>query len=50
MVIVNLADWPCFFIRTAVGLGIGGVVGLTISGAVLIRMDITIGFFELSLW
>ena len=35
---------------SAVGLGIGGVMGLAISRAVLTEVDIGVGFSELSLW
>ena len=41
IVMVNLADQPCFFIKT--------VVGLAIDGAVSMGIDITIGFSGLFL-
>ena len=50
VVVVDLAGWQRFFVGATVGLGIGGVVGLAIDGAVLIRTDVAIGFFVLSLW
>ena len=52
VVVVNLTGRPCFcFIEMfAVGLGIGGVVGLAIDKIVLTRANITVGIFGLSLW
>ena len=46
---VDLAGWLYFFVRAAVGLDIGGMVGLAIGGAVLTEIDITINFSGLSL-
>ena len=47
--VVDLADWPYFFIGAIVGLAIGGAVGLAINGAILTGADIAVGFFRLSL-
>ena len=49
IVVVDLAGQPHFFIRAAVSLDINGVVSLAIIRAVLIRTNIAIGFFGLSL-
>ena len=46
---MDLANWPRFFIGAVMGLGISGTVDLAIGGAVLTGMDVTIGFFGLSL-
>ena len=50
VVIVDLESWPRFFVKAVVGLGIGRAVDLAIDGAVLMEMDITVGFFRLFLW
>ena len=46
---IDLASQPRFFVKAVVGLVIGRAVGLAIGGAILIRMDIAVGFFELFL-
>ena len=50
VVMIDLADWPHFFIGGVVGFAIGGAVGLAIDGAISMEIDIAVGFFELSLW
>ena len=47
--VVNLEGQPRFFVGAAMGLAIGGVVGLAIDSAVLTEMDIAISFSRLSL-
>ena len=47
---MDLADRPRFFVRTVMGLNISRAVGLAIGRAILTGIDITIGFFGLSLW
>ena len=46
---VVLAGQPRFFVKAAVGLGIGGAVGLAINRAILTGTDIAISFSGLSL-
>ena len=46
---MDLADQPHFFVGAAMGLGIGGVVGPAIDGAVSIGIDVVAGSFGLSL-
>ena len=46
---INLANRPHFFIRAAMGLGIGRAVGLAIGGAVLTGTDVAVGFSGLVL-
>ena len=46
---MDLADWPHFFVKAIVGLGIDKVVGLAISEAILIGINIVIDFSRLSL-
>ena len=50
VVVVDLTDWPRFYIRAAIGLGIDKVVGLAIGGTISTGTDIAVGFFGLSLW
>ena len=49
--IVGLVSQLYFFIKATIGLTINldGTVGLAINRAILMRIDISIGFFELSL-
>ena len=47
---VDLADWPRFFVEATIGLAISKAVGLAIGGAVLPGTNVAVGFFELSLW
>ena len=49
IVVINLIGRPRFFVRAAVGQGIGKAIGLAIDGAVLTEMEVVVGFFELSL-
>ena len=49
VIVVDLAGQPPFFIRAAIDLDISEVVGLVINGAILIKMDVIIGFIKLSL-
>ena len=50
---IDLADWPRFFIGAImsliIGLAIGKMVGLAIDRAILTETDVTIGIFELFL-
>ena len=48
--VVVLASRLRFFVGAAVGLTIGGVVGLANGGAILTKTDIAVGFSGLSLW
>ena len=45
-----LASQPRFFVRTAVGLAINGMMGLAIGEAILTGTNVAIGFFGLFLW
>ena len=47
---VDLISQSCFFVRVAIGLGIGEMVDLTIGGAISIGTDIAVSFSGLSLW
>ena len=47
---INLAGQLHFFIRAAIDLDIGRIMGFVIDRAILTKIDITIGFFELFLW
>ena len=49
VVVVDLASQSHFFIEAAMGLGIGRVIGLVISRAILIGTDIIVGFSRLSM-
>ena len=66
MLVVDLADWPRFFVRAAMGsagwpcfrfigisimgVDLGGVDSLAIGEAVSTGVDVAIGFSGLSLW
>ena len=47
---MNLIGWPRFFIGVVMGFVIGGTADLAIGGAVLIEINIAVGFFGLFLW
>ena len=49
VVMMDLANWPRFFVRAAVGLAIDRAVGLAIGEAVLTKIDVAVGFSGLSL-
>ena len=48
--VVDLVSQLHFFIRAAMGLGIGKTVGLSIGRAILMETDVAVGFFRLFLW
>ena len=50
--VIDPTDQPClrFIGISAMSLEIGEVMGLVISGAILMGTDVTIGFSRLSLW
>ena len=50
VMVVDLVGQSRSFVRAAVGLSIGEVVGLAISKIVLTEMNVAVGFFGLSLW
>ena len=50
VMMIDLTSQSRFFVGAVVGLAIDRTVGLAIGRAVLIKTNVTIGFFGLFLW
>ena len=49
IIVIDLANQPCFFVRAIMSLDIGRMIGLAINRAISIGMNIAISFFKLFL-
>ena len=47
---MDSASWPCFGVVMNLAVGLNGVDGLAIGGAISTGRKVAIGFFGLSLW